>query len=131
MIDGEKMCVSLRDKILRTVILAHRKARNIGAHRRKRIGGWTGAEHVAEIESVGMGKIVIEAQSELIVVLAESLRGDVSVFADVRQREKRQDTARRGIDRGDDCRLVEGHRLAEIGELPLGGCCTYRYRGRW
>src|SRR5271156_6311644 len=81
----------LRDKILGAVILAHRKARNIGAHRRKRIGGWTGAEHVAKIESVGTGKIVIEAQSELIVVLAESLRGDVSVFADVGQREKRQD----------------------------------------
>ena len=60
----------LRDEILRPVILAHRKAGNIGADRRKRVRRRAGAEHVAEIQSVGTGKIMIQAHSELVVILA-------------------------------------------------------------
>ena len=96
---GRKDVRLLRDKILRAIILAHGKARDIRAHRRKRIRRRAAAEHVAEIQSVGAGKIMIEAHAELVVVLAQSLRGDESVFAGVWQRKKRQDIRRNRIDR--------------------------------
>ena len=69
--DARRKNVSLlRHKILRAIIFAHGKTWNIGARRRKRIRRRTAAIHVTEIQRVRMRKIVIEAQSELVVILA-------------------------------------------------------------
>src|SRR5580658_2099339 len=87
----------LRDKVLRAIIFAHRKAGYVGAHGRKRIGCRAAAIHITEIQSVRARKIVIQAQSELIVILAKGLRGYESVCAVVGQGEKRQDIRRNWI----------------------------------
>ncbi len=60
----------LSDEVLRSVILAHRETGNIGAHRRKGIRSRATAVHVAEIQGVCPGKIMIQAQAELVVILA-------------------------------------------------------------
>src|SRR5882762_6452670 len=65
----------LDDKVLPSIVLAHRKAGNVGAYWRKRVGGRTSAVHVAEIQRVRMGKIMIQAQSELVIILAKRPRG--------------------------------------------------------
>src|SRR5580698_1074042 len=108
----------LRDEVLRPVILTHREPGNVSSHRRKRIRRWTTAIHVTEIQSVGMREIVIEPQSELIVVLAEGLGRDESVFSYVWQREKRQDIGRNQINGRENCHLVEWHRCSKKRQLP-------------
>src|ERR1700734_4486412 len=85
---GEDMRL-LRDGILRPVVLSHGKTRNIGSDRRKRIRRGAGAEHVAKIQSVGTGKIMIQAHSELVIILDKSLRGVDPILSLIRQREKR------------------------------------------
>src|ERR1700686_559578 len=93
--DGWRKDVSLlRDKILRSIVFAHRKTGDVGARRRKGIGRRTAAIHVAEIQRVLMRKIVIEFHSELVGILAQGLRADESIFSLVRQRKKRRDIRR-------------------------------------
>src|ERR1700689_2379622 len=90
----------LRDKVLRPVVLAHRKAGDIRSYRRKRICRWAAAIHVAEIESIGARKIMVHADAVLIIIFYQGLRRDESIFALVRQREKGQDVGRNRIDGG-------------------------------
>src|ERR1700733_8848585 len=81
----------LRDKVLRAVVLTNGKAGDICPNRRKRICRRPGAEHVTEIQRIRAGEIMIHAQAELVVVLAQSLRGSKSISSNVWKREKRQD----------------------------------------
>src|SRR5208283_2894582 len=97
---GRKDVRLLRDKVLCAVILSHWKAGDICPYRRKRIRCRSSAEHVAEIQRVGTGKIMIHAQSKLVVILAQGLRGDETIGSNVRQREKRQDIPRCRVDGG-------------------------------
>src|ERR1700722_9129392 len=109
----------LRHKILRPIIFAHGKSGYIGAHRRQRIGRRPASVHVTKIQRIGVGKIVIQAQSELIVILHQSLRIDKSIRSMIRQREKRQHLQRRRIDGREKCELVERHSRPEIRQLSL------------
>ena len=116
---GRKDVRLLRDKVLRSVILAHRETGDIGAHRRKGICGRTTAIHVAEIQGVCPGKIMIEPQTELVVIGAQGLRGDESIFPFVRQRKKGQDIRRNRVNGREKSQLVEGHRCAKERQLLL------------
>src|ERR1700722_1472617 len=116
---GGKDVSFLPDKVLRAIILAHGKAGHVGPHRRKRIGRWPAAVHVAEIQRVGAGKIMIEAHAELVVILAQGLGSDESIGAGVGQREKRKDVGRDRVDWPEQGHLVERHRHAKKGELLL------------
>lgn len=60
----------LRDKVLSAVILSHREARHVRPDRRKRIYCRSGAEHVAKIQCIRVGKVMIHAHAELVVILA-------------------------------------------------------------
>ena len=62
---------------------------------------------------------MIQAHSELVVILNESLRGNEPVFANVGQRKKRQDIRGSRIDRSEKRHLVERYRCSEKGELPI------------
>src|SRR5580658_6279146 len=97
---GRKDVRLLRHEILRAVILSHRKAGNIRSHRRKRIRSRAAAVHVTEIKRVTAGKIMVQPQSELVVILDQRLRGDESIFSNIGKREKRQDIRCRRINRG-------------------------------
>src|SRR5208282_6858112 len=105
--------------ILCAVILSHRKAGHIRAHRRKRIRRGATAVHITEIESVSAGKIMINTYTELIVILAQGLRGNEAVFPHVWQREKRQNIRRSRIDRCEQSHLIERYRPAKKSELPI------------
>src|SRR6266403_4545230 len=76
----------LRDKILPPIVLAHRKAGYIRAYGRKRVRRRTTAIHVAEIQRVRVGQIMIQAHSELVIILAQGLRGDEAIWPVVWQR---------------------------------------------
>src|ERR1700727_1618788 len=80
----------LSDKVLRPVVLAHRETRNIRSDWRKRICRRTTAVHVAEIQRIRPGKVMIQPHSELIVIRAQGLRGDESICSLIWQREKWQ-----------------------------------------
>src|SRR5271165_3569850 len=109
----------LRHKVLGAIVLPHRETGHIRTCGRKRVRGGAAAVHVTEVESVGTRKIMIQAQSELVVILAEGLRGDESIFSNVGQREKRQDIGRRRIDGCEQRHLVERHLGPKKRELPV------------
>src|ERR1700675_2401277 len=80
----------LRDKVLRPVVFSHGEPWDIGAHRRERICRRAAAVHVPEIEVVCCGQIMIQTDSELVVILDERLSGDESIRPRLRQGKKRQ-----------------------------------------
>src|SRR5882762_618632 len=68
------------DEILRTMIFANRKSRDIRAGGGKRIENISLAENVAEVQDVARAQIVIQAHSELIVAVG-LFRGERNVFS--------------------------------------------------
>ena len=67
----------LSDEILGPLILPDRKTWNVCAGGGKRIELGALAETVAEIQDVLRRQVVIQAETELVVVGSESLRADV------------------------------------------------------
>src|SRR5437899_11267819 len=114
----------LSDKVLPPIVLAHRKAGNIGPYWRKRVGRRTSAVHVAEIQGVRMGKIMIQAQSELVIILGQGLGGSESICAVVWLWKEGQDVLRNWINRsqlavGHQNRLTSGEVKERLRKLAL------------
>src|ERR1700674_1533153 len=114
----------LGDKVLPSIVLAHRKAGNVGANGRERIGRGTSTVHVAEIQRVRMGKIMIQAQPELVIILAEGLRASKSIRPVVRLWEEGQDVFCNWINRsqlavGNQNWLTGGEIKEGLGKLAL------------
>src|SRR6267142_5975739 len=96
-------------KILRTMLLAHRKSRHVRSRSGQRIENISLAEAVPEIQHISRRQIVVQPQSELIVVRGFTLRGNEVVCAIVRLRIERQQILRNRID---ERKLVERNRLS-------------------
>lgn len=78
----------LGDEILRALILSYRKARNAGAGSGDGIELVPIVEHVAEIQGVRRGEVMVKANSELVVVLSDDLRRGEEIQAAVWEGEK-------------------------------------------
>lgn len=74
----------LRDEILRALVFAYGKAGNVGPGSRERVNRVSLRKHVAEIEDVARGEVVVNAEAELVVGLVESLRGAEAVGSESR-----------------------------------------------
>src|ERR1700675_4762106 len=107
----------LRDKVLRPVVFSHGEPWDIGAHRRERICRRAAAVHVPEIQVVCCGQIMIQSDSELVVILDEGLSGDESIRPRLWQGKERQHIRRNRIDGREESHLVERHRCSKISEL--------------
>ena len=114
----------LGDKILPPIVLAYGKAGNVGSYWRERVGRRTRAVHVAEIQRVRKGKIMIQAQSELVIILAQGLRASKSIRPVVRLWEEGQDVLCNWINRsqlavGNQNWLTGGEIKEGLGKLAL------------
>src|SRR5579871_3055050 len=78
----------LRDEILRTMILSDRKSRHACAGSRERIEPGTVAEHVAKVQSIGFGKVVVHPDPELIGIVVQRFRSIEDVRAAIRLRKE-------------------------------------------
>ena len=92
----------LRHKILGAIIFVDGKSRNIRTRGREWISRRSGAEHVAEVQGVSSGQIVINPHPELVVGLAQRLRSGKCIRPEVRRRsgKKGKILLRDWIDRG-------------------------------
>ena len=96
------------DEILRAVFFAHGEAGYIRPGSGERIDDVALTEDVAEVQSIARSQIVVEAETELVVVGGFALCGDEGVGANVGERIESENVLRDGID---ERHLVERQRL--------------------
>ena len=121
---GRKGVRLLRNEILRALILAHGEARNVCSSGGKWIGLATLAEAIAEIHLIMLREVLIEANTELILIRRQSLRADKGEWTGIGAWIKRQQILGEGIDERE---LIEWQWLRrriwrdkEIEELAAG-----------
>src|SRR4051794_34644083 len=106
----------LGHEVVSAVIFKHRKTRNAGTRRGKWVEPRAIAEHVAEVQSVAGGKIMVDSDTELICAIPQSIGGVEYVRAVIRLRKQIQESLRNPLDR---VRSVRGQ-LIEWDGIGLG-----------
>lgn len=96
-------------KILRPLVHANRKSRDVCPIARKRVGLAALPEAVAEVQSVAVGEVMVNADAELVGIADERLSADVDEWAGIGERIIGQQILGNGID---ERQLVVGNRLA-------------------
>ena len=118
--DGAGKSVGLGGyEILRTMLFANRKSRNVCARCGKRIYNISLAENVPEIEHIARREVVVKADSELVVVGRSVLRRNKIISTQVWLRIEREQILGNGVD---EWELVERKRVAAkfIEDLAVG-----------
>src|SRR5581483_2675955 len=94
----------LRNEILCAMVFSHWESRNARSGSREWIKSRFLAEHVAEIQCVGLRQVMVDAHSKLIRIVMQGLRGKESVRRRItagRRWKQAQQTLRQRIDEGE------------------------------
>ena len=94
------MCL-LGDEVLRALLLPDGETGNAGSGSGNRVELIAVCEHIAEVQRIGTGEIVIETDAELVGILSNRLRRGEEILTAVRKREEAEETGGERIDVGE------------------------------